>query len=73
MIRRRRIQFRRQSRATAVSQLIDMHPQFEPMLFRGLKNMPGLIDVEIAVLAKNIAIFRQFFACYPWQHLFDDL
>ena len=73
MIRSGRVQLGGEFRAATIGELINMHSQFQSMLFRGCQNTPALIDIEIATLVKDIAIFRQFFTCHARHHLLDDL
>src|SRR5205823_12435791 len=72
MICRRGSQFRRQACATAVSQLIDVHPQFQSVLFRCGQNATGLVDIEVVSLAKDVAVFCHLLSCNSWQHLSND-
>ena len=48
-----------------------MATQFETESLRRRQNLPRLLDVEIAALAKHIAKFRQFFFCDERQHFVD--
>ena len=72
MICGRGSQFRRQLRASAVSQLIDVHPQFQFVLLRCGQNATNVFDVEVVSLAKDVAVFRQPLSCNSRQHFFDD-
>ena len=59
MIGGRCSQFCRQLCPTAVSQLIDVHPQLQSVLLGCSQNAARFFGVEVVLLTKDVAVFRQ--------------
>ena len=71
MIRRGRFQFCGQLCTTRVGELIGMHAQFHPELFRRDQNLSRLLEVEITALAKDVAKLREILLRDARQHFVD--
>src|SRR6266498_4292837 len=71
MIRRSRFQFRGQLSGPGIGELIGMNAQLESKPFGSGQKLSRLLNVEVTVLAENIAKFRQPFCSNSRQHLLN--
>src|SRR3954463_7900477 len=58
-----------QCRAAGVGQLIDVHPESKPMTLRRRKDATRRRYIEVATLAKDVAMFRKIFRRNGRQHV----